>query len=74
MAQENPLWGAERIRSEPCRIVKEYVDYFNRARPPQGVEQKIPETSSGLPEKRRKAKLIAFPVLNGLHYDYRLAA
>ncbi len=56
------------------RIVKEYVGYFNRARPHQGIEQKIPETSLGVPEKRGKGKIIAFPVLNGLHHDYRLAA
>jgi transposase InsO family protein len=56
------------------RIVKEYVDYFNRARPHQGIEQQIPEGSTSVPEKQGKAELIAFPVLNGLPHDYRLAA
>jgi hypothetical protein len=39
----------------------------------QGIEQKIPETSSGVLEKRRKGKVIAFPGLNGLHHGYRLS-
>jgi hypothetical protein len=56
------------------RILKEYVDYFNRARPHEGIEQKIPVTIPSVPEKRGKGKIIAFPVLNGLHRDYRLAA
>lgn len=56
------------------RIVKEYVDYFNRARPHQGIEQQIPEGSTSVPEKRGKANIIAFSVLNGLRYDYRMVA
>lgn len=56
------------------RVIREYVEYFNRARPHQGIEQKIPEDSGLIPEKQGKGKVIAFPVLNGLHHDYRLAA
>lgn len=55
------------------RIVKEYVDYLNRARPHQGIEQQIPEGSTSVPEKQGKAKTIAFPVLNGLHHVTFLA-
>ena len=55
------------------RVIREYVTYFNRARPHQGIEQQIPEGSSSVPEKQGKGKIIAFPVLNGLHHDYRLA-
>ncbi|CAG0947292.1 hypothetical protein ANRL1_03919 [Anaerolineae bacterium] len=50
------------------------VEYFNRVRPHQGMEQKIPEARPSVPEKPGKGKIIAFPVLNGLHHDYRLAA
>jgi putative transposase len=53
------------------RIVKQYVSYFNQARPHQGIGQRIPggqEPSSG------EGKVIAFPVLGGLHHDYRRAA
>jgi transposase InsO family protein len=53
------------------RVVKEYVAYFNNARPHQGLGQRIP----GEPEpSAREGKLIAFPVLGGLHHDYRRAA
>jgi len=53
------------------QVVREYGQYFNRARPHQGIEQNIPE--EGLP-KKNTGKIIAFPVLNGLHHDYRRAA
>ena len=88
------------------RVVREYVSYFNRARPHQGMKQQIPEeiqredtapTSNkiipfpGLKEKdserlrdtaaKKEAmpiettgKILAFPVLNGLHHDYRRVA
>ncbi len=56
------------------RVIREYVSYFNRARPHQGITQQIPEGRPSVPEKQGKAKIIAFPVLNGLHHDYRLAA
>jgi transposase InsO family protein len=53
------------------RVVREYVSYFNEARPHQGIGQLIPcehEPSA------REGEIIAFPVLGGLHYDYRRAA
>ena len=55
------------------RVIREYVEYFNGARPHQGIGQQIPEGAPAS-EKEKKGKLIAFPVLNGLHHDYRLAA
>ena len=56
------------------RVIREYVTYFNWARPHQGIEQQIPNGISSVQEERRKGKIIAFPVLNGLHHDYRLVA
>jgi putative transposase len=56
------------------RVIGEHVASFNRARPHRGIEQQIPEGSPSDLAKTRKAKIIAFPVLNGLHHDYRLAA
>ena len=53
------------------RILKEYVHYFNTARPHPGLDGHclvpldLPTTG---------AKIIAFPVLNGLHHDYRRSA
>jgi putative transposase len=56
------------------RVIKEYVEYFNQARPHQGIELKIPEGNLSEMEDERKVKIIAFPVLTGLHHDYRRAA
>jgi len=58
------------------RVLKEYVAYFNRARPHQGIGQRVPAVpkvkmglSGGDP-----GSVIALPVLGGLHHDYRRAA
>jgi transposase InsO family protein len=56
------------------RMIREYVAYYNRARPHQGIAQQIPEGRTSIQEKQGKTKIVAFPVLNGLHHDYRLAA
>ena len=56
------------------RVIKEYVAFFNAARPHQGVNQKIPERNAASGEEKGEGKIIAFPVLNGLHNDYRRAA
>jgi transposase InsO family protein len=56
------------------RILKEYVGHFNRARPHQGIGQRIPEATQSPPREAKAGKVIAFPVLNGLHHDYRRAA
>jgi putative transposase len=54
------------------RVVKEYVTYYNRARPHQGIDQAIPEGALGI--DRADGKVISLPVLGGLHHDYRRAA
>ncbi len=58
------------------RVIRDakHVVYFNHARPHQGIEQKIFEGSGSILERQGTGKIIAFPVLNGLHHDYRLAA
>ncbi len=56
------------------RVLKEYVRFFNAARPHQGLGQKTPEQVIVDEEEKREGKVIAFPVLNGLHHDYRRAA
>ena len=55
------------------RVIKEFVEYFNRARPHQGIEQRIPEGVVPQPAWPRQERLITVPVLNGLHHDYRRA-
>ena len=53
------------------QTVKEYVYYFNHARPHQGIAQSIP----CLPElPPHSGKVVSHPVLGGLHHDYRRQA
>jgi putative transposase len=51
------------------RVIKEYVDYYNRARPHQGLGRRIPEGSKEVESEKRLGKIISFPVLGGLHHD-----
>ena len=56
------------------RILNEYIAWFNHARYHQGIEG-IPEPYPELQEEKPEhGKIIAIPVLGGLHHDYRLAA
>ena len=52
------------------RVVKEYTQYFNRARPHQGIEQRIPCRPERLKTPPLNATLASQPVLSGLHHDY----
>ena len=54
--------------------MKAYVFYFNRARPHQGTER-IPESSASneMPALGQEGRVVAIPVLSGLHHDYRRA-
>ena len=58
------------------RIVNAYVDYYNKSRPHQGIEQHIP-AQFNKPRtqlaKKPKGKVIATPILNGLHHTYTYA-
>jgi putative transposase len=57
------------------RVLGAYMHYFNRARPHQGIKQQIPEQKAGsVPAHHARGKVISFPVLGGLHYDYRRSA
>ena len=54
-----------------ARLARGYVAFFNLARPHQGIAQRTPvgsATASG------EGEVIAYPVLGGLHHDYRRAA
>ncbi len=57
------------------RVLKEYMMYFNRSRPHQGIDQRVPaaDESAG-PAGGSGGNVIAFPVLGGLHHEYRRAA
>ena len=58
------------------RVLNAYVAYFNQARPHQGIKQQIPEpkAESDTSTSHACGKVISFPVLGGLHHDYRRSA
>ncbi len=56
------------------RVIREYVECFNGARPHQGIDQQIPERRGTTGEAQREGKITSFPFLNGLHHDYRSVA
>ena len=57
------------------RLVPEYVDYFNSARPHQGIDRiPDPPDSDGIDEPQPYHPVVSVPVLGGLHHDYRQVA
>jgi len=57
------------------RVLTAYVRFFNRSRPHQGIRQRVPEAAHESGSSMRTTGIvIAFPVLGGLHHDYRRAA
>jgi hypothetical protein len=57
------------------RVLNGSVAYFNRARPHQGIGQQLPEPSrSALSSHHAGERVIALPVMSGLHHDYHWAA
>jgi transposase InsO family protein len=56
------------------RVLHEYAfDYFNKARPHQGIDQQIPKQVDFGIKANNEAGVIARPILGGLHRDYRWA-
>ncbi len=56
------------------RVLNAYMMYFNQARPHQGIGQQIPEQRSSDPSAQDAGnKVIALPVMGGLHHDYSWA-
>ncbi len=55
-------------------VIKEQVRFFNETRPHRAFEQRIPADVQSEGKREGKGKIIAFPVLDGLHHDYRRAA
>jgi transposase InsO family protein len=57
------------------RVLNEYVAYFNQARPHQGIGQQIPEQRRLFPSLQDVGtKVIARPIMGGLHHSYHWAA
>jgi putative transposase len=55
------------------RVLRAYVAYFNAARPYQGIGQAIP-TGATPTEPSDWGRIVACPILGGLHHDYRRVA
>jgi transposase InsO family protein len=55
------------------RVLEEYASYSNRARPHQGIGQRLPQAA---PDRSggHRGEIVALPVLGGLHHDYRRIA
>ena len=54
------------------RLLREYVAFYNRARPHQALEQTPPGGDRG--HGARGTRFVGKPVLGGLHHVYRWAA
>src|SRR5215216_3777164 len=57
------------------RILREYVAYYNTARPHQGLQQRMPDGAEGRSLRPEAGGTVrAVPVLGGLHHAYVRAA
>jgi len=64
------VWNEGQLRA----VLGEYIHWYNEGRVHQGIHG-IPDPDPELEApKPTNGKLVARPVLNGLHHDYRLAA
>ncbi len=63
------ILGEDHLRA----VLAEYVAYFNGSRPHQGLAQRIPTPSSAICSSAG-GRIVALPVLGGLHHEYRRAA
>jgi putative transposase len=59
------IFGEQQLR----QVIAAYVAYFNTSRPHQGIDQHVP-CGPPTPVEPTAGKIIAFPVLNGLHHAY----
>src|SRR5207237_134904 len=61
------------VEKHLARVVKAYVQYFNCARPHQGIRQQVPATPVP-PLPPPIGKVVSLPVLGGLHHCYSWVA
>ena len=59
-----------------CSVLTEFgFQYFNKLRPHQGIGQRVPAPSGSVAAPcTDPSKIVAVPVLGGLHHGYRMAA
>jgi transposase InsO family protein len=63
------FFGEQHLR----RVVREYLRFYNRARPSQAIEA-IPDPYPELLNSPSEGNVVALPVLGGVQHDYRRAA
>jgi putative transposase len=63
------IFGERHLR----QVLAEYVAYFNRWRPHRSIGQRAPCAPVSTTPDRRTGKVMATPVLGGLHHVYQLA-
>ncbi len=52
------------------QVVNEYIAYFNRERPHQGIDQRIPDQYELPRSKPTSGGIISKAILGGLHHSY----
>lgn len=52
------------------RVMKAYIEYYNRNRPHQGLEQRTPAQVETIPRPETGQPVFASPVLGGFHHHY----
>ncbi len=67
-------YGSAFDRVAAGSVLREYVAYFNAARPHQGIGQAIPGAAGPALPSRPPGSIVSTPVLGRLHHDYRWAA
>jgi transposase InsO family protein len=55
-------------------ILGRYCEYFNGARPHQGIGQRVPNKPRDAGRTTESGSVEEIPILGGLHHEYRLAA
>ena len=61
-------------RRQLQHVVKEYANYYNRSRPHQGIQQRVPDHfHHGYPQVQT-GKIVSTPVLGGIHHTYSRVA
>jgi putative transposase len=56
------------------RVLREYVSYYNETRPHRSLELEPPAGARELPPSSARRRIVAEPILGGLHHRYRWAA
>jgi len=57
------------------RVCKDYIEYYNHGRPSQALHAiSDPYLELMEPPQMENGKVIALPILGGIHHDYRLVA